>query len=160
ALMFRPSKRLLSARTIALFILVLVGRALPSSASDLNGIVTSSNRKPVAHAIVGVHRSSIDGPLPTTESHGAITNADGTFTVKNLNDGPYVICVLAPGEELLDPCQWSRPLPIFRLPITSKTQITLERGTTIKMRLDDPERLLPTEKNPRPGVVVEPGVRT
>ncbi len=127
-------------------------------AFDLNGLVLVSN-KPVQKAIVGVHRSSIDGPLAATESHFAVTDAEGRFQVAGLNNGPFVICVTAAGQEILDPCEWTRPMPIYRLP-SGTVQVTVQKGATLRIRLDDPERLLPTATRPRTGVAVEPGVRT
>src|SRR5260221_5034101 len=129
-------------------------------ASDLSGVVVAGNLGPVKGAIVGVHRSSADGPLRQTDSHFAFTATDGRFRVAALVDGPYVICVTAPGQALLDPCQWSAPIPVVRLPSSSTVQITLQKGNTIPMRLDDPEHLLPTPNKPRAGVFVQPGVRT
>src|SRR5437899_2386967 len=107
----------LSLTAVALFLPALFG------ASDLNGIVLTPKNKAVQKALVGVHRSSVDGPLPKTESHHTVTDGNGRFQISGLQDGPYIVCVVASGQDLLDPCQWTIPTPVVRMPSGAEVKV-------------------------------------
>jgi hypothetical protein len=110
-------------------------------ATELTGSVLDDQGIAIFGAIVTVARSSVDGPLPASESYTTTTAADGSYSVKDLTAGPFVVCAVAPGRSLLDPCEWSSSQTVVRLPggtgtVSATTQLQL--GATVSIRVDDP----------------------
>lgn len=109
-------------------------------ATDLTGVILDNNGKPVSGARVTVARSSVDGPLPAAEAYSTTTASDGSYTVKGLTAGPFIVCASAPAQALLDPCQWGTPA-VVRLPAGTgavNTTTRLQLGATVSIRVDDP----------------------
>src|SRR5690348_6258358 len=110
--------------------------------ATLSGIVLDDKGKAVGGAIVTVHRSPTGVAPHFTESYAQTTAKDGTFSVKNLNPGAYIICAVAPGSSLLGPCQWGDTLQVSRLAdanTTLTTTIQLQPGATITVHINDPD---------------------
>ncbi len=84
-----------------------------------------------------------------------MSDADGRFSIAGLQGGPYVICVVAPRTDLLDPCAWSTP-SVIRVAaggVSSGNEIELESGALVRLRIDDGERLFqPLAKSANTGV--------
>lgn len=147
----RHTKRL---RDLVLVVLLV----LPSVAlaSDFKGVILDDKGKAVSGAIVTVARSSVDGPLPATESYTITTATDGTYSIPGLTAGPFVVCAVAPGRPLLDPCQWSPSQNIVRLTAgtaAAAASTQLQLGATVSIRMNDPALLLTTPVaagNPQP----------
>jgi len=74
-----------------------------------------------------------------------VADANGKHTVSGLPAGNYVVCAAAAGQPLLDPCRWGLS-PFVRVQIgsISNLNIQLERGVYLAVRVNDPQRLLPT----------------
>jgi hypothetical protein len=97
--------------------------------------------------MVIAHRSSVDGPLTRTESRSAAADQAGRFTIDGLTGGPYILCVNAYSSALLDPCAWGDAPPLVRVApgqTSSEIEITVQEGTMLKVRLEDPNRLVRT----------------
>jgi len=74
------------------------------------------------------------------------TNAQGKFTVEVSEPGAYTICVGAPDRKLLNSCQWSvasSTIVIQTRQAEAGIKITLQSAIVLRIRLDDPDQLLP-----------------
>jgi hypothetical protein len=114
------------------------------AATDLTGVISDNTGTAIAGISVTVALSSVDGPLPAAEAYSTSTAADGSFAVKGLAAGPFIVCADGSGLGLLDPCEWGSPA-IVRLPagtgaVATTTQLVL--GATVSIRVDDPALLL------------------
>jgi hypothetical protein len=113
-------------------------------ATDLTGLILDNTGAAVSGGSVTVARSSIDGPLRAAEAYSRVTAADGSYSIKGLGAGPFIVCASAPGRPLLDPCQWGTPA-VVRLAGgagTATTTTQLQLGAMVSIRVDDPALLL------------------
>lgn len=112
-------------------------------AGDLTGQVLDDKGKPVSNATVTIHRVSVDGPLGTTEGYFRTSDKGGAFSVAGLAAGPFIVCAVASGTDLVDPCQWGTPA-IVRVPVAGAVSgtVQLQRGATVTVHFDDPQQIL------------------
>lgn len=132
--------------------------AQPSS-QELNGRVVDHGGAPVPGARVravllaaGVPSAATVGPTtpalpPRGRSVKAAAGGDGTFSLTSVPAGLYQICVSVPGKELLDPCVWrTTPAPVLvgggGAAATGRTTVQLLRGAELRIRVEDPDKLL------------------
>ena len=146
---------------IARVVVIGAFAAFICGATDLSGLILDDQGQPVAGASVTVARSSVDGPLRAAEAYPATTASDGTYTVKGLSAGPFIVCAWASGRALLDPCQWGSPA-VVRLAsgvATASATTQLQLGATISIRVDDPSSVLFAAATPGKAVAfLQPGV--
>ncbi len=65
-------------------------------------LLDAKTQKPIPAALVmAVH----GGPPPSSKS--TKSGGDGAFQIQGLAEGKYSLCVQAPGDSYLDPCQWN-----------------------------------------------------
>jgi hypothetical protein len=71
-------------------------------------------------------------------------DAGGAFSPANLPVGDYMLCASVPSAPYLDPCVWRQAV---RATVSAATAaiptLTLEKGVFLKVRINDPLRLLP-----------------
>src|ERR1700735_4886578 len=79
----------------------------PLQAATLTGRVYSDQSVPVSAAVVGIQATVITSS--TIASYGAVTDAQGAFTVDLPDGATYSICVGAFDRFLLNSCEWSLP---------------------------------------------------
>jgi len=136
---------------------VLAGSVLSSvRAEDLSGVVTGSDGKPVARALI-----SAIGTLTVPWSNVQTTSgADGSFSFKGLNPGPYRLCAQVLAGGYLNPCDWSPSPPTLML-VTGKSvtafALPIEKGSIQKIRINDPSNVLGANKAAAPLLM---GIRT
>jgi hypothetical protein len=131
-----------SVSQISLLGVVLSGGSL--CGADLAGVVLDDQGKAVAEASITVARSSVDGPLPAAEAYATTTAADGSYSVKGLGPGPFIVCAAVTGRALLDPCEWGTP-SVVRVPAgtgTVNTTTQLQLGAMVSIHVDDASLLL------------------
>jgi hypothetical protein len=108
---------------------------------DIQGTVTdASNSKPIAGAFVIAIRSGLP-PLSQT----AQTGSDGSYQLHGLAAGGYSLCVQAPGDGYLDPCQFGGTAQQVTLTAGqhSAGNVTkLKPASILKVRLNDAKGLL------------------
>ena len=88
-----------------IFILALVIPAAfgqTRTASIAGTVLDGKTQKPIPAALVMAVRSGLP-PL----SKNTKTGGDGAFQIQGLPAGEYSLCVQAPGDGYLDPCQWN-----------------------------------------------------
>jgi len=73
-----------------------------NTASVAGTVADAKSQKPIPAAIVMAIRADAPPLSKTTRSGG-----DGAFKIDNLPAGRYSLCVQAPGDMWLDPCQWN-----------------------------------------------------
>ena len=107
----------------------------------IQGTVTdASNNKPIAGAFVIAIRSGLP-PLSQT----AQTGADGSYQLQGLAAGAYSLCVQAPGDGYLDPCQFGGAAQQITLTAGQQSvgNVTkLKPASILKIRLNDATGLL------------------
>ena len=123
----------------------------------IQGIIRDANgRQPLANvAVVVTPDRGQKGSIIPFQGF-AITKADGSYFIRNVPPGQYVVCPQVPQSDVLNPCQWSPVEPSVRVtasgPLASAVQdVTLDRGTFIYFQVEDPQGLLETNEGKTPG---------
>jgi hypothetical protein len=126
---------------IALGSLVL---AVGAGATTLNGRVYSDAGRPVVGALATVQRTVA---IASYTTYRVVTNAQGKFSLTVPDTATYSVCVGSWGDSLLNSCEWSLGqslVPIAAGQQTASITITLQTGAMLRIRLDDPQGLLPS----------------
>jgi hypothetical protein len=87
------------------------------------------------------------------------TNAQGQYTIRNLPEGFYTLCLASTDTQYLDPCTWRRAVGV-QVGATGTSQaeaIVLEKGIPLSFRLNDPNGHL-TGRSAVTGIGVAIGV--
>ena len=129
--------------------------------ATLEGRITSEKGKPIGNIGVSVARSLTDGLVANPITYRTTTDNSGKFSVEISASGTYVICANSYDEELLDSCQWPNSSASIRIDASQKkiqASVALQRATTMRIRIDDPQHLLPNPQGPNPGVILQVGV--
>jgi hypothetical protein len=76
-------------------------------------------------------------------------SSTGAFEATGLPRGQYQLCAVAP-DGYLDNCAWFGPVDVILAPGSANTvkNIVLRRGAVVRIRLDDPQSLLPAVETP------------
>jgi hypothetical protein len=113
-LMFRPARiRKISSSlcSIPVIILALSWVVSAQPLGSLDGLVKSSRGAPIPGAVVSYGRlapaspraaAAMVPPVVTT-----VTDANGSFSIRNLTAATYLVCVAVKGGAYLNPCHWS-----------------------------------------------------
>ena len=105
---------------------------------------------------------------PGVKSKGPLTRSgllgpSGSFRLDGLHPGRYEICLQAPTTEWLNPCQWGLQPPTVALSDVQPSQnlaIKLKRGAVVRVRIDDPGKLLEQNEGKTAGAHLLLGVGT
>ena len=90
-----------------IFVFLLVVCAAPAqtgtvgSGSITGTVVDAKTLKPVPAALVSASRTGAPPFTRNTKSGG-----DGAYQIQGLTPGNYLVCVQAPSDEYLNPCDW------------------------------------------------------
>ncbi len=131
---------------------VLVLPAAMSAAGRIEGKLQTESGAPVAGAklIASPVLPPADGKLGKQVS--AVSGEDGSFAFDQVPAGQYRICGTVAGSDLLNPCEWSNPVPTIDLAegaTSSGNVITLTKGTYVHVRVTDKGHWL-RKKDTRP----------
>jgi len=144
-------------------VLILVLPALAQAQTGtIRGTVTSQDGKPVGGAVVSYARIPVFltpaqgfpryrlAPGELAVNYWVVADGNGDFAVDGLPAGKYLLCVEVPGLPFLNPCKWSTSvLAVLASGATVPVRIPLNLGVYLKVRIDDPQGLLPpTRKSP------------
>jgi hypothetical protein len=109
-----------------------------SGAAAISGkVLDAATNKSVPFAIVTVVRIGLPPFTRTTKS-----GADGTFQVQSLPAGAFSICVQAPGDRYLDPCQWSgspRAVSLAAGQSVPGVTVSLAAASVLQVQVQDPQ---------------------
>ncbi len=141
--------------TAATAISVLAILAQNSVAATITGKVVDTSNHAVPAAIVTISEAAPSKTDPPT-FHGAGTQtaADGTFSFTNLDAGTYLVCSQVPHGSLLNPCQWTKTLPLVTVASSTATAsitLTMQPGYRLPVRVNDPQNLLAANEGKTPG---------
>jgi hypothetical protein len=120
--------------------------ALQGFTRDTQGLVVANAQIRYERVTQKVNIGKVPLPAPGEAVVNSVVTADagGAFSVSNLPPGQYMLCASVPGAPYLDPCIWHRPVPVtVSAAATSVPNLTLEKGVYLKVRINDPQRLLP-----------------
>lgn len=137
----------------------------PVSGRDVSGVVQTLSGTPVAGAMVWVQPLTAKEMIKTSLT--ASSDAGGKFTVKDLPEGTYRVCIPQSSTGVLDPCLWGG-FPV-RVEVTSKApppeaRVVVNQGVELTLAIRDSAKLLPAHderKAGRPALIIgvmRPGV--
>jgi hypothetical protein len=143
---------------LIVLLIVLAAVAVRSSgqspAATLRGSASETDGTPVAGAAVYYTRIPVflppNGGPPrlargeTVVSASTSTDEKGSFEVTGIPSGKYLVCVEARSAPLLNPCKWSTsPMIVVPAGGAANVAIVLQRGRFLRVRVNDPLKLLP-----------------
>lgn len=114
------------------------------TASVAGMVVDAKTQKPIPAAIVMAIRADLP-PLRKTTG----TGGDGAFKIGDLPAGRYSLCVQAPGDTWLDPCQWNAtPAGILLTAGQAATGVSLNlaAASVLNVEVRDAGKLLTHKK--------------
>jgi hypothetical protein len=100
-------------------------------------VVAAVGATAVSSVTVAAHRIS---PAPVVISQSVTAAADGTFTISALPTGTYKICVTDKSGTFTNPCEWVdaiTPVAVTNGKTTSSVSVSLRRGSTLQVRVND-----------------------
>ena len=138
--------------------ILITGSAFGQAAlGTMQGMVRTENGTPIPSAVVSyVRLTRLTGPAaqarPATGEavvrSSIASNTLGGFDVPNLPSGDYLLCAEVPSEAYLNPCKWSvSPKVHVASGEVQRPAVVLQKGVFLKVRVNDPQRLLPPVKN-------------
>jgi hypothetical protein len=99
-------------------------------------------------ALTGVGRQAVPAPGEAVVHSVASADANGASALPGLPAGNYVLCGWVPSRPYLDPCKWG-VMPQMKISpnAVSSTTLVLRKGALLKVRINDPQRLIPQTKD-------------
>jgi len=125
------------------------------SAENLSGLAVGSDGKPIAGAFISAVGTST---VPWTNAQ-TVSGVDGSFSFRGLNTGTYRLCAQVPSGGYLNPCDWSPTPPTLSLAVGRSVTafvLKIEKGSTLKIRINDPNNLLGLDKTAAPILMAIP----
>ena len=123
---------------------------LQISAKDETGL-SLPGAQVAYHRIVslsGVGRQAVPAPGEAVVHSVASADASGAAALSGLPPGNYILCGWVPSGPYLDPCKWGvMPQAKISANAVSSTTLVLRKGALLKVRINDPQRLLPQTKD-------------
>jgi hypothetical protein len=124
----------------ASILVFLAAPAFSQNTASIKGTVNDDSGKPIANAIAVATLQSVASHATSS----AVTGANGSFTLTNLAPGKYSICIHAPGEPQLNPCQWSQDtqVTVAAGQAVANQTITSVKGSLLQVRINDLGKVL------------------
>lgn len=134
-----------------------------ANAATVNLQIKSQVDLPVTGIPVTILRNPADGAGQAKSVLSGVTDANGRLSIDVADAGSYFVCAGSAAAELLDSCLWENSTATFTIPsgITGtavSANVKLEGGTTLKVRIADPQGLIPTPFNPQRSGFLQLGV--
>jgi hypothetical protein len=93
---------------------------------------------------VRVGRQTVPTPGEAWIEGQVAADAGGAFSPANLPVGDYMLCASVPSAPYLDPCVWRQAVRVtLSVSVVASPTLALEKGVFLKVRINDPLRLLP-----------------
>jgi hypothetical protein len=139
---------------IALLLAAPVAIGQTGTAAIAGAILDAKTQKPVPAALI----TAVSSLLPSLSKHSK-SGGDGAFLIQGLVAGNYVLCVQAPGDQYLDPCQWNgSPVSVTLTSgnIASGILVNLTAAAVVHIQIQDTQRELnrTTADGRRPGLTL------
>jgi hypothetical protein len=126
---------------ILLLVCAVSGAPGQTTLASIAGNVSDvTAHKPVPAALITAVRSGAPPFARSTKSGG-----DGAFQVQGLTAGKYSLCVQAPGEGYLDPCQWNGSAAVVTLAsgqAVSGISLRLTAASILSIQVKDANKVL------------------
>ena len=126
--------------------ILLLSLALPAAmgqtvaASIAGTVLDAKTQKPIPTAWVMASRAGTPPLVKRTKSGGG-----GEFQIQGLTAGAYSLCVQAPGDQYLDPCQWNGSPTGVRLvsgQAAAGIRIALTPASVLNVQVRDAQKAL------------------
>jgi hypothetical protein len=99
-------------------------------------------------ALSGVGRQAAPAPGEAVVHSVVAADANGASALSGLPAGNYILCGWVPSGPYLDPCKWGvMPKATISPNAVSSATVVLRKGVLLKVRINDPQRLLPQTKD-------------
>lgn len=151
----------------AALLFLLVAPAQETAPADARAITLSvqgEEGKPLSGVGVTLRRTlTPGGPRVRRPEWGGITAADGVVTFRPVPIGQYRLCAQAASVEWLNPCEWGAARPMVEITAAQKntnSTLTLKRGASVQIRVDDPVGALAQYEGKSPGAHLLLGVNS
>jgi len=133
--------------------LALEGQPITGS---ISGKLAGEDGSAITGAEIRLHLvPSAGSKVPQPQTDWIVTTVTGgAFQASELPEGTYTLCPRAPNTTWLSPCEWNLPTPIgtiSRSNPNATVPITLKRGVSVPVRVDDPAQLMATNEGKTPG---------
>ncbi|MDQ6759795.1 MAG: carboxypeptidase-like regulatory domain-containing protein [Acidobacteriota bacterium] len=146
-------------RKLSVLLICIVPCLAQQSRLGFKGVVTGSLRGDDGTGIVGASVIlQLLPPYPKSRllktEWTAVTGSGGLFRFDKLNDGKYRVCAQAPNSTWLNPCEWGLQPPTVSLSFVQPTTtiaMTLKKGVSVPIRIDDPGQFLSQNEGRTPG---------
>jgi hypothetical protein len=136
-------------------------------AVTINGLVVSDQGQPVPQTLVTITPSPASGIVSGPIVYRTVTDQTGAFTVNISDPGNYAVCAGSLDAALLDSCLWLNSGATLSVSSSGSSQfkLTLQSGTRLRFRVNDPSHLLtrpgaPPPQNPQNSTFLGVGVWT
>ena len=144
--------------TLSLIIPAAIGQT--GTASIAGTVLDAKTQKPIPAALVMAVRS---GPPPL--SRNTKSGGDGAFQIQGLTAGRYSLCVQAPGDGYLDPCQWNGSPTTITLvsgQAAAEVSLRLTPASVLTIQVKDAQKILSqlTKDGRRLEVKIPAGAKT
>lgn len=145
-------------RDVVLGIFLTTLQVFSQAPAAMRGSVTAEDGKAVPGAVVryrrivrlrqvGNHFEVAQGEAVVSRSTSSDPN--GAFAALDLPAGDYVVCAEVPSAAYLDPCKWSTsPKVTLSAGAVAMPPLVLKKGVLLRVRVNDPAGLLPTQVGP------------
>lgn len=125
----------------ALFYMAFAPMALAQGGILIGRALDDERARPVAGVWVSAHPRPAAKGRPEAVVRG-YTGVDGSFALRGLAAGQYVLCAQAPRSEWLNPCEWA-PYPMVITvgqtdAVLRNVVVLLRRGYRLPIVVDDP----------------------
>lgn len=138
-------------------ILTLASVFAQTTPGTIQGMVRTASGVPIPGVVISYSRvTRLTGPAARARPaageaivrSSVSSDIDGGFAVPNLPAGDYLLCAEVPSAAYLNPCKWSAsPSVTLGSGAVQRPALVLQKGVFLKVKVNDPQGLLPTVKN-------------
>jgi hypothetical protein len=137
--------------------------AFTACAASIAGTVTAADGTPVDAALTLHDISTVRTVGAQVFDHQFASRRDGAFSLSGIPAATYEICVDAPHLQVLDPCRWGGSAAKIKLAAGSAVtgfHLTVHRGFLLRVKVNDPGRVLPAPVGGIAGSALRMAVQT
>ena len=126
--------------------------------TTLNVLVSGEDGTILAGASVSLYRV-LGGSTARLRRvvQSALADSQGNASFANVDLGLYRLCARTPSPSWIDPCDWGLPLTttsVSSANSTARVPLTLKKGVTMSVQIDDPLGILGAAGTPATGLLL------